>query len=177
MKMDEDSSNTSTNFEQNHTLATQNTSEETVEFDESISMAIKTALQREINNWDEVKDKWQKTFLIRQKDFHNLTIVEFLKAWPKFIHSQAPDLVNHLNVQFKFNQKLILFFLIFQIDIDFELMHPGNKLLLFSKWDLFKTKIKAYYESNINNLACKELLNISKTITNCGTVKFLVISK
>lgn len=69
------------------------TSSEVNELDDSVINALKTSLSRESANWNEVCDKWSKTFQARQNDLRNLTNIEFLKAWPKLSDSRAPELV------------------------------------------------------------------------------------
>lgn len=64
-----------------------------VEIDETISKALKTCLRRENNNWEEICDKWTKTFQARQKDLKSIDQTQFLLDWPKFKHPKAPELV------------------------------------------------------------------------------------
>ncbi|XP_017464874.1 PREDICTED: uncharacterized protein LOC108358198 isoform X2 [Rhagoletis zephyria] len=55
--------------------------------------ALKASLSRSIADWNEVRDKWQKTFNLRQNDIKELTNIDFLQAWPKYSDSRAPDLI------------------------------------------------------------------------------------
>uniref|UniRef100_A0A6P7H2X1 Uncharacterized protein LOC114346295 n=1 Tax=Diabrotica virgifera virgifera TaxID=50390 RepID=A0A6P7H2X1_DIAVI len=111
------------------------------EFDEDILKSIKASLQRDFTNWEAVKDKWEKTFVLRHRDLkassHDTNIVNFLKDWPLYSHANAKDL----------------------IDIDFRLLFPGKEILLYSKWDDFKKKIKSFYRTNINDKSCKLLFS------------------
>lgn len=63
------------------------------EIDETISEALKTFLKRENNNWEDICNKWEKTFKYRQRDLKLKEKSEFLLEWPKFKHSKAPELV------------------------------------------------------------------------------------
>ncbi|XP_054087036.1 uncharacterized protein LOC128921961 [Zeugodacus cucurbitae] len=56
--------------------------DENVEVDETLSLCLKTSLQKDINNWDEVIDKWQKTFTFRKKNLAKLSNSDFLQEWP-----------------------------------------------------------------------------------------------
>ncbi|XP_065359760.1 uncharacterized protein LOC135953710 [Calliphora vicina] len=108
---------------------------EHVEYDESISVALKNTLNRDSSNWEEVCDKWKKTYHMRQNDIKNLTSLDFLKAWSKLSDSRGPELIN----------------------IDFDAMYPKKGHLLFSKWELFKQKIKPFYDIHVHNEYCKQL--------------------
>lgn len=65
------------------------------EFDEAILQSLKASLARNFSNWDEVKDKWQRTFLLRRKDLKTSeTNYEFLKNWPLYTNAKAHELVS-----------------------------------------------------------------------------------
>jgi len=59
---------------------------------------------REISDWNLVLEKWNKTHLTRRKDVKTLDGAEFLKAWPKYADSRAPELViyNYNQTTFRF---------------------------------------------------------------------------
>lgn len=55
------------------------------EIDESILISLKVSLSRDFSDWDAVKDKWQRTFLLRQKELKtSITNYEFLRNWPLY---------------------------------------------------------------------------------------------
>lgn len=69
------------------------------EFDVDILNSIKTSLQRDFTNWTEVKDRWEKTFVLRHQDLKNsdhANILNFLKEWPLYSHALSKDLVSLL---------------------------------------------------------------------------------
>lgn len=72
--------------------------EEITEVDETLSLCLKTSLQKDASNWDEVIDKWQKTFTFRKKDLSNYSNSNFLQEWPILKDSRAPFLVFKKNV-------------------------------------------------------------------------------
>lgn len=70
---------------------------ENQEFDSNILESLKTSLQRDFTNWSDVKDRWEKTFVLRQQELKqsdNTNLVLFLKEWPLYSHANAKDLVS-----------------------------------------------------------------------------------
>lgn len=66
------------------------------EFDIDILSSLKTSLQRDFTDFNEVKDRWAKTFVLRQQELKkssNKNVVEFLRDWPLYSHTNAKDLV------------------------------------------------------------------------------------
>lgn len=61
--------------------------------DEDIALALKTSLNRDITNWEQVCEKWKKTFYMRQKDLKRLNNYDFLTTWSKYSDSRAYELV------------------------------------------------------------------------------------
>lgn len=47
-------------------------------------------------------------------------------------------------------------------------MYPSKGHLLISKWENFKIKISKYYENNIHNDYCRQLLSSATSTTNIG---------
>lgn len=64
-----------------------------MEIDQTIAIALKTSLKRDSSDWNDVCDKWKKTYHMRQRDLKELGSIDFLQAWSKLSHSRAPDLV------------------------------------------------------------------------------------
>ncbi|XP_067614386.1 uncharacterized protein [Eurosta solidaginis] len=122
-----------------------------VEFDQTIGLALKTSLNRDSANWDDICDKWKKTFHMRQSELKELGSYEFLLAWSKLSHARAPELIN----------------------IDFELLYPSKGLLLFSKWEHFKNAITNIYHTDIHNDYCKQLFGKAKSSTNKDAQDYL----
>ncbi|XP_055907744.1 uncharacterized protein LOC129942723 [Eupeodes corollae] len=116
------------------------------EVDMSISEAMKTSLSRDSSDWNLVKEKWKKTFSLRQKELKLMSNDEFFKSWPKFCDARAPEL----------------------IEIDFDFLYPNKKHLLLSKWENFKKNIKNYYEINIHNESCRKRFSLLKTNSEIG---------
>lgn len=76
------------------TSQTPTTSTET-ETDDIISKSLKTLLSTDGADWGDVKDRWEKTFILRQNELKNTkSNVEFFKAWPKYKDARASDLVS-----------------------------------------------------------------------------------
>ncbi|XP_036329684.1 uncharacterized protein LOC118741818 [Rhagoletis pomonella] len=117
---------------------------EVLEIDFTICRALKASLSRSIADWNEVRDKWQKTFNLRQNDLKELTNIDFLQAWPKYSDSRAPDLIK----------------------LDFNIMYPDKEDCLYSKWEMFTEKIQRFYETNLHNDFCKQLFSLAKASTN-----------
>lgn len=66
------------------------------EFDVEILNSINTSLQRDFSDWIEVKDRWQKTFVLRRQELRNsdkLNAIEFIKDWPLNSQAKSKDLV------------------------------------------------------------------------------------
>ncbi|XP_067635581.1 uncharacterized protein [Eurosta solidaginis] len=129
-----------------------NTHQCTEELDTSIISALKLSLSKENADWNEVLDKWAKTFAARQQDVKSLASVDFLKAWPKLADARAPEL----------------------IEIDFDFLCPLKQGSLRSKWDHFKRNIVRFYEININNDNCKQLFSLAKSLTNTDSQDYLL---
>ncbi|XP_036335974.1 uncharacterized protein LOC118746249 isoform X2 [Rhagoletis pomonella] len=129
-----------------------NTQQCTEELNNSIISALKLSLSKESADWNEVLDKWAKTFSARQKDLKNLASSDFLKAWPKLADARAPELIK----------------------IDFDLLYPLKQDSLHSKWDHFKKNIVRFYETNINNDTCKQLFSLAKSLTNKDSQDYLL---
>lgn len=53
---------------------------------------------------------------------------------------------------------------LFQIDIDFDVLHSGKGRLLFNKWDSFIEKIVPLTKSTIKEASSRDLLN---QVENC----------
>ncbi|XP_070852414.1 uncharacterized protein [Drosophila suzukii] len=123
-----------------------------LDFEETLYLADKTELMREISDWKLVLEKWNKTHLTRRKDVKTLDGAEFLKAWPKYADSRAPEL----------------------IQIDFKLLFPGREDALSGKWENFKEKISLYYESNIHGPSSKELLKTLTKAENIDSTDFIL---
>lgn len=69
------------------------------ELDLEILNSIKTSLQRDFSNWTEVKDRWEKTVVLRQRDLKNsdhANVIDFLKDWPLYSHAHSKDFVSFL---------------------------------------------------------------------------------
>ncbi|XP_070071409.1 uncharacterized protein [Drosophila takahashii] len=105
------------------------------EVDVSVGNTLKGYLNRSSSNWEEIKDKWQKTFTMRQNDLRQMEWEEFFKSWSKLSHARAPELIS----------------------IDFNIMYPSKSHLLLAKWDSFKTHIAAVYKKSLSNKCFKEL--------------------
>ncbi|XP_055916553.1 uncharacterized protein LOC129949246 [Eupeodes corollae] len=115
-------------------------------------LAFKLSLSRESSDWDSVKDKWQRTFDLRQKELKtSQTNVEFLIDWPLFTNAKAQDLIN----------------------IDFDLLHPNKGHLLLSKWENFKRKIEKYYCLQIKDKKSREILSNSKGIADPNSFDYI----
>lgn len=72
------------------------------EFDESHLLTLKNSLSGDLSNWEDVKDKWQQTFLLRRKELKtSKDIFEFLINWPLYVDARSKDLVSHLELKFK----------------------------------------------------------------------------
>ncbi|XP_055906775.1 uncharacterized protein LOC129942008 [Eupeodes corollae] len=124
-------------------------SSQTDEVDDSISLALKTALSRDSSDWTTVCDKWKKTYSLRQQELSTTSNhSSFLKSWPKYGDARATQL----------------------IEIDFEIMYPGKQHLLLSKWEHFKIIIKRYYEANIHNPNCKKQLRLLNSNLSSGNI-------
>ncbi|XP_075170228.1 uncharacterized protein LOC142242535 [Haematobia irritans] len=52
-------------------------------------------------------------------------------------------------------------------------MYPSKGHLLFSNWETFKQKIRKYYEGNIQNEYCKQLLKSAISSTNIDAQDYL----
>ncbi|XP_067637305.1 uncharacterized protein [Eurosta solidaginis] len=126
--------------------------DEVPEIDVTICRALKTSLSRSIADWNEVKDKWQKTFNLRQNDLKELTNIDFLQTWPKYTDSRAPELIY----------------------LDFKIMYPGKENCLYSKWDIFTEKIQRFYEVNLHNDFCKQLFSLAKASTKKDTQDYIL---
>ncbi|XP_065723041.2 uncharacterized protein [Drosophila suzukii] len=122
------------------------------EDDADICKAYKLTLSRTCDDWESVRDMWKKTYKIRQEDVTALNNSDFFKAWNKFSHAKAYEL----------------------IDIDFDLMYPGKGFHLLSKWQEFRQKIMCYCEDNIINEHCKAQLLLVKNCTNIDAKDFII---
>jgi len=63
------------------------------EDDADICKAYKLTLSRTCDDWESVRDMWKKTYKIRQEDVTALNNSDFFKAWNKFSHAKAYELV------------------------------------------------------------------------------------
>lgn len=81
-----------------------------MEVDETLSLCLKSTLQKDASNWDEVIDKWQKTFTLRKQDLATRSNSDFLQEWPMLKDSRAPFLVFKKNITTKFKDIQILLF-------------------------------------------------------------------
>lgn len=51
-------------------------------------------------------------------------------------------------------------------------MYPGKEHLLLAKWEIFKEQVLRFYEANVHNEFCKQLLQQAKSSANKGSIKF-----
>ncbi|XP_037815764.1 uncharacterized protein LOC119606390 isoform X3 [Lucilia sericata] len=122
------------------------------EIDESVATAFKTSLNRDSSDWADVCEKWKRTYKIRRRELQNLNNIDFLQSWPKLCHAKASDLIN----------------------IDFDFLYSGKKLMLFSKWEEFKNKMFGYYEKHIVNEVSKQLVTKAKESENIDYQDFII---
>jgi len=61
-----------------------------------------------------------------------------------------------------------VFKFLFQIDIDFEYLHPGKGGLLFNKWDCFVEKIIPLMKSKIKDANSRDLLEQLENICDAN---------
>ncbi|XP_030374107.1 uncharacterized protein LOC115634059 [Scaptodrosophila lebanonensis] len=120
--------------------------------DETLHNALKTALKREVSDWNAVLDKWSKTYELRRKESQTLNACEFLQEWPKYTDSRAVDLIK----------------------LDFTIAYPGKESILLSKWDNFKKKIVIYYKENIHNATCKHLLEQVQSAESIDSSDYII---
>ncbi|XP_070067801.1 uncharacterized protein [Drosophila takahashii] len=120
--------------------------------DEAVAQSLKAILKRDCADWHDVCEKWEQTFHIRQKDLHQLSGADFVKAWPRLSHAQAPELIN----------------------IDFKQIYPKKVHALVSKWDDFKRKVLPLYDRKIKNDVCKEKLSQEKSAIKEDAQDFLI---
>jgi hypothetical protein len=60
----------------------------------------------------------------------------------------------------------------FQVDIDFEFLHPGKQLSLFDKWDSFATKFSNCYANVVKDKYIKIQLGNKLAIADLGKGEF-----
>ncbi|KAM7350821.1 uncharacterized protein ACRADG_009264 isoform 2-T2 [Cochliomyia hominivorax] len=126
--------------------------EEIAKFDESVLLSIKSSLANDVSNWDDVKDKWERTFKLRQKQLKSSEeIYRFLSEWPLYSNVKCVELIN----------------------IDFELLHPNKSKLLFDKWKVFTEKILHYYSLHIKDKKSKEILINSWNISDKYSLDYI----
>lgn len=145
-------------------------SEFLVETDKSTLMAYKTYLSRNSSDWNEVCEKWKLTFKMRQQDLNEMGSIDFFNPWPKISDSRAPALVSDCVVVFCFI--FFLYYKLFQIKIDFDILYPSKAQLLYSKWEDFKVKLILYYENHIRNDFCRQQFSNAKLTENKGKTQY-----
>jgi len=74
---------------ENNSLAANDVHENDYQFQE----ALKTVLNRDCADWQQVCENWEKTFVLRQKDLKQLDSLTFFQHWTKFGHAKVFELV------------------------------------------------------------------------------------
>ncbi|XP_043662744.1 uncharacterized protein LOC122626519 isoform X2 [Drosophila teissieri] len=121
------------------------------EVDEAVAKSLKAILKRDCADWHDVCLKWKQTFHIRQKDLNQLSAADFLKAWPRLCHAQAPELIN----------------------IDFQEIYAEKENALFLKWDDLKTTLFPFYDKKVKNHHSRQQLTEAKSAINEDAQDFL----
>lgn len=126
--------------------------------EESITEKVETQdqLWLSLNNepWAEVIEKWKVTYELRRNN-KQANVAEFLNEWPILKDLRSDCLVN----LYKFIYIIILISIFFQINLDFQKLHPQKELKLFTNWDMFFNSIYEIKRKFLGENEISRLLN------------------